>query len=98
MTHYEHLEQIVNFTTQDTTQDIWSGISAYCGRHPDTEYRSELLTNLITQAAYWYYSYIDLHVTMDDIRYHLFGDDDYDTLATLFRTAYAEEKIVSNLN
>lgn len=98
MTHYDHLEQIVNFTTDGDTHDIWPAIAKYVDLHPNTEYRSELLTRLITEATYWYYSYIDLPVTMDDIRYHLLGDDDYDTLAAMFRTARAEEKLLSISN
>lgn len=41
MTHYDHLEQIVNFTTDGDTHDIWPAIAKYVDLHPDTRYRSD---------------------------------------------------------
>lgn len=53
---------------------------------------NNLITSLLVDCLYWYYSYIDLHVSRDDIEFHLWGCDELFILNKMLFESYTQNK------
>ena len=47
---------------------------------------------LVVECLYWYYRYIDLRVTRDDIEFHLWGEDELFILDEMLFESYTQNK------
>lgn len=55
-------------------------------------YMNDLITSLLITCLQRYYWYIDLHVSRDDIQFHLWGVDELFTLNKMLFESYAQNK------
>lgn len=86
----EHAAYII--TEAPELKDCRKALYRFYKEHHSLFYTGSAISFLLIDCLYWYYSYIDIHVTHDDIEYHLWGEDELFQLNEMLYESYRAER------
>ena len=93
MTRQDLIEHAAHIITEaPELKDAREALYKFYREHYSLYYAGSQISTLVISCVQRYYWYIDIHVSRDDIEFHLWGDEELFRLNEMLFESYAQNK------